>query len=208
MREPGSGGRGGTHAADRRDAVLPRTRCVSWYLDKAVLPKLSASGTGLRVCSAGCADGAELYWVAMLLAPPRALEGSTLLGTDCRLDAIRQAQRGWFDSTRLQSIDEGLRQTFFVPHQRGWQVCGVWQQATLWQQGDALAGPPAGQPSWDLILCRNVAIYLEPTAAARLWTVLVGSLRIGGILVVGRAERPQQQLSLLRLAPCVFEKRG
>ena len=144
----------------------------------------------------------------MLLAGRGLLEGSTLLGTDCRLDAIRHAQRGWFDSTRLQSIDEGLRRTFFVPHQRGWRVCDVLRQATLWQQGDALAGPPAGQPSWDLILCRNVAIYLEPAAAARLWTVLVGSLRIGGILVVGRAERPQQQLPLLRLAPCVFEKRG
>lgn len=185
-----------------------REPAVFSYLDKAVLPKLSASGTGLRVWSAGCADGAELYSVAMLLAGHELLDGSTLLGTDCRLDAIRHAQRGWFDSTQLQSLDEGRRQTYFVPHQRGWQICGALRQAALWQQGDALAGPPAGQPSWDLILCRNVAIYLEPTAAARLWTVLVGSLRIGGILVVGKAERPQQQLSLLRSAPCVFEKRG
>jgi chemotaxis methyl-accepting protein methylase len=178
------------------------------YLDKVVLPKLSASGAGLRVWSAGCADGAELYSVAMLLAGRGLLEGSTLLGTDCRGDAIAQAQRGWFEPTRLQSLDEGLRQTYFVPQQRGWQVCDGLRQATLWQQGDALAGSPAEQPSWDLILCRNVAIYLEPTAAARLWTVLVGSLRIGGVLVVGKAERPQQQLSLLRLAPCVLEKRG
>ena len=89
-----------------------------------------------------------------------------------------------------------------------YDLCSLLRQATRWQQSNDLAGPPVGQPSWDLILCRNVAIYLEPTAAARLWTVLVGSLRFGGILVVGKAERPQQQLALLRLAPCVFEKRG
>ena len=203
----GSGGPGGKHAVDRRDAVLPRTRCVLVLGQGGVTEAFSQwdRPAGLE---RGCADGAELYSVAMLLAGHELLDGSTLLGTDCRLDAIRHAQRGWFDSTQLQSLDEGRRQTYFVPHQRGWQICGALRQAALWQQGDALAGPPAGQPSWDLILCRNVAIYLEPTAAARLWTVLVGSLRIGGILVVGKAERPQQQLSLLRSAPCVFEKRG
>lgn len=36
----------------------------------------------------------------------------------------------------------------------------------------------------------------------------VEPLRIGDVLVVGRVERPQRQSSLVRLAPCVFEKRG
>jgi chemotaxis methyl-accepting protein methylase len=178
------------------------------YLDQVVLPKLSTGGVRLRVWSAGCADGAELYSVAMLLAGRGLLGASTLLGTDCRVDAVCQAQRGWFDCSRVLPLDERIRQTYFVPQQRGWQVRNAIRQATLWQQGDALAEPAAGEPSWDLILCRNLAIYLEPAAAARLWTVLAGSLRVGGVLVVGKAERPQRQLSLLPLAPCVFEKRG
>ena len=178
------------------------------YVDKAVLPGLSAGGAGLRIWSAGCADGAELYSVAMLLAGRGLLERSALLGSDCRADAIRHARRGWFDATQLQSLEEPLRQAYFVPRQRGWQVCDVLRHSTRWLQGDALAGPPLGQPSWDLIFCRNVAIYLQPSAAARLWTVLAGSLRPGGVLVVGKAERPERQSSLAYLAPCVFGKGG
>lgn len=184
-----------------------REPAVFSYLDEVVFPKLSSRGAGLRVWSAGCADGAELYSVAMLLAERGLLEGSTLLGTDCRADAVRQAEWGWFEPARLESLDERLRHAYFVPHQRGWQVCHALREATRWRQQDAFAGAPAGEQPWDLILCRNLAIYLEPSAAARLWSVLAGSLRAGGILVVGKAERPEQP-SLVRLAPCVLEKRG
>ena len=178
------------------------------YLEQVVLPGLSGERAGLRVWSAGCADGAELYSVAMLMAGLGLLPGSTILGIDCRADAIRQAQRGWFESARLESLDESHRRIYFAAQQGGWQIREDLRQAVRWQQGNALSGPPGAKGDWDLLLCRNLAIYLEPASVARLWTVLVESLRIGGVLVVGKAERPQQQSSLVRLAPCVFEKRG
>ncbi|MHB0956221.1 MAG: CheR family methyltransferase [Pirellulaceae bacterium] len=184
-----------------------RDPSVFSYLENVGLFKLSAAGAGLRVWSAGCADGAELYSVAILLAERRLLEGSTLLGTDCRADAIRQAERGLFEPARLESLDQRLRHTYFMPHRLGWQVGHRLRGATLWQQRDALTGPPDEERQhWDLILCRNVAIYLKSAATARLWTTLIRSLRIGGILVVGKAERPEQPLSLVRLAPCIFSR--
>jgi len=62
-----------------------------------------------------------------------------------------------------------------------------------------------------MILCRNVAMYLQAGSAARLWQQLHEALCPGGALVVGRAERPGAdglgpQASVARLAPCVFRR--
>ena len=178
------------------------------YLDSSLLPMLSEDRGGLRIWSAGCADGAELYSVAMLLAEQGLLEGSRLLGTDCRADAIAQARRGWYEAARLESVHEPFRQRHFTPALGGWQVCDLLRQATIWQQADVLAGPSRADGKWDVILCRNLAIYLEPAAVMRLWAKLTESLRVGGILIVGKAEQPERRLRLARLAPCVFERRG
>jgi chemotaxis protein methyltransferase CheR len=80
------------------------------------------------------------------------------------------------------------------------------RQALNWQQGNILAVAPGDEAAWDVILCRNVAIYLEAAAAARLWSRLSQALDVGGILVAGKAERPDHQAGLVRWAPCVFEK--
>ena len=57
-----------------------------------------------------------------------------------------------------------------------------------WDLRDLSAdGPPAGR--WRLVLCRNVAIYLEPDARHRLYETLVASLSDRGILLLGRSER-------------------
>ncbi len=60
-----------------------------------VVPELAARGRGpLRIWSAGCSSGEELYSLAILLAEAGLLAGSFLLGTDCRIEAVRQARSG------------------------------------------------------------------------------------------------------------------
>lgn len=54
------------------------------------------------------------------------------------------------------------------------------------QRDLVLDAPPAGL--FDLVLCRNVAIYFEPAAQARVHAKLAGSLRQGGLLMLGRSE--------------------
>lgn len=183
-----------------------RDRPVFDYLDEVVLPQLAAERAGLRVWSAGCADGAELYSVGMLLARHGLLQQSRLRGTDCRADAVVHAQRGWYEASRLRGLDPSLRGVFFVQEGGGWGVCEALRSATEWGQESMLSDSPSGD-RWDLILCRNVAIYFEPAASVRLWARLAGALDPDGVLVLGKAERPQGQNSLVRLSPCVYIKR-
>jgi chemotaxis methyl-accepting protein methylase len=80
------------------------------------------------------------------------------------------------------------------------------RQRCRWARADAFDLPES--PSYDLILCRNVLIYLTPEAASELWSLLVGRLEPGGLLFVGKAERPSDELGLRRVGPFLYHKRG
>ena len=144
--------------------------------------------------------------MAMLLAAPGLLEGARLLGTDCRADAIAQARRGWFDPIRLESLDERFRQAYFVPSSRvgrfathcGEQRSGSRAMPCRASRWAAFLGLDPLPQRGDLLGTDSCSQTLDRTCgiAALRWNL--GSRE---------SRRPQQQLSLLRLAPCVFEKR-
>jgi chemotaxis protein methyltransferase CheR len=175
-------------------------------LKRQVLPSLSPSTRGVRAWSAGCAAGAELYSVAMLLADAGRLQGSVLVGTDCRDDAIRQARAGVYESAALDGVHADGLARYFQPDPGGaiWRVHERIRRHTAFSPRDVLQGPERGP--WDLVLWRNVGIYLEPEAAAVATAAIVKEIVPGGVLVVGRAERPRAELPLRRIARCVYRK--
>jgi chemotaxis protein methyltransferase CheR len=76
-----------------------------------------------------------------------------------------------------------------------------------WERRDLAAdGPPPGR--WRLVLCRNVAIYLEPGARRRLYTTLAAALSVRGILLLGRSERliDPSALGLRPAGPHAYER--
>ncbi|WP_428940805.1 CheR family methyltransferase [Fontivita pretiosa] len=164
----------------------------------------------LRIWSVGCAEGQELYSLAMLLAEMRLLERSQLLGTDCRAQATRHAAAGEYCDRDIAGVPPRLRQRYMDRLQGGlWRISPRLRDRTRWRTADALQIVEPGV--WDMILCRNVAIYLQAESAAQLWQQLHAALSPGGALVVGRAERPgadglSPQVSFTPLAPCVFRR--
>jgi chemotaxis methyl-accepting protein methylase len=173
-------------------------------------------GRPVRVWSAGCSDGAELYSVAMLLAELNALHRCELLGTDCRQEAIATAAKGAFSAPGLRGMPPTMLDRYVTPEASSdaptecvklHRIDARLRGAVRWQQADLLAGPEPGP--WDLVLCRNMAMYLQPVAAQRLWRGIVSSLRPGGLLVLGKAERPCASVAgeLSPVAPCMYRRR-
>jgi chemotaxis methyl-accepting protein methylase len=174
---------------------------------RRLMPGLAHCGRGLRVWSAACSQGQELYSLAMTLLELDLLSGSELLGTDCRADAIAGAARGEYAQAEVEGLRPDLRDRCFVPVEGrpGFlRVAADVRRHTGWQTDDLLRG---GRPGpWDLICWRNHAIYLEPAATESVWRRLVKELRPGGLLVTGRAERPNRLLPLRRIAGCIYRK--
>lgn len=180
-----------------------RDRPVFDYLARAILPGCRGKREPLRVWSAACSDGPELYSVAILLEEAGFLHGATLFGTDVRLPAIRRARQGVFSSEVIARA--GLAQSrAFVPHRLGWQVAEHLRGAITWEQHDLLSGAASGP--WDFVFWRNMAIYLEPVAAGRVWESILAELAVGGYLITGRADHPPRTPQLEKVAPSIYRK--
>jgi chemotaxis protein methyltransferase CheR len=174
------------------------------HLAERVLPRLAARCRRLRVWSVGCSDGPELYSLAMLLADLGLLDRCDLLGTDCRPDAIERARQGFYDDAAVRGIPAALRDRHMNCEGGHWRVGQRLRDAAQWRTTDILALREPGL--WDLVLCRNLAIYLQPPAAAGLWRRLEAAVRPGGVLALGKAERPDCARQFIELGPCLYHR--
>lgn len=155
-------------------------------LEHRLIPRLLEHTNRLRAWSAGCANGLELWSLAIVLHRLGALADSHLLGSDLLEENLAVARAGVYE---VVEISPALR------------------SRVRWEQRD-LAHEPPPAVGFDLILCRNVAIYLEPAAKARLHCRLAGALGPGGVLMLGRSERlgDPAALGLRRVEPHVYER--
>jgi chemotaxis protein methyltransferase CheR len=162
-----------------------------------VLPQLTAHNRPLRVWSAGCSNGAELYSMAILLAQAGLLERSYLLGTDCRFDAIERARNAAYDLNQLQNITLPDQLIYFTRAGTHYRPIESLRRKIRWRVANLTREIEEGP--WDLILWRNMAIYMTAEAAEPIWCGLASALAPAGALIVGRAERPPVSSSLVNL---------
>jgi chemotaxis protein methyltransferase CheR len=155
-------------------------------LEHRILPRLLEHVTRLRAWSAGCANGLELWSLAVVLSRLGVLDSASLLGSDLLEENLAVARAGVYD---VVEIAPALR------------------LRVRWERRDIAHDPPP-DGRFDLILCRNVAIYLHPEAKGGLHRRLAGALARGGVLMLGRSERlgDPAALGLRRAEPHVYER--
>ncbi|MCA1749020.1 MAG: protein-glutamate O-methyltransferase CheR [Parasphingopyxis sp.] len=155
-------------------------------------------GRTLRIWSAGCSTGQEIYSLALLIAEELdGLEGRPveLLGTDVSTSAIRRAERGEYNQFEIQRglpVRRMLR--WFEQQGESWRVQPALRAMVRFRSHNILEAAPAG--FFHLILCRNVLMYFpgpaREAALARFSDALVpeGGLVLGaGETVLGRSDR-------------------
>jgi chemotaxis methyl-accepting protein methylase len=157
----------------------------------------------LRILSAGCSNGAELISTAMVLAEAGLLERSSFVGVDCRRAAIAEARGAAYTTSQVLTMPERLRLRYFSRLESGlWRPAPSLMARTSWLRVDVTRAMPAGP--WDIVLCRNLSIYLNERAAADLWTRIATELAPGGLLIVGQAERPPASLGFTSIGKCLY----
>jgi chemotaxis protein methyltransferase CheR len=170
-------------------------------LRNTILPEILARNAGtrrLRIWSAGCANGAEPYSLAILL---RQMLGDALpdwrialLGTDLNEAALDSARRATFSPWALRSMPAEERERDFTPAPggRGWQLKPQHRATVRFQRQNLvdLLSPDAAleMTEFDLILCRNVLIYFHPEVVPQLVHALAQRMVPGGWLLLGHAE--------------------
>jgi two-component system CheB/CheR fusion protein len=165
-----------------------------WDVLKAkVLPQLIAgkrSNDELRIWCAGCATGEEAYSVAILcgevLGPAFPTYPVKVFGTDVDQTAIATARRGVYSGQALEDTSEALRKRWFTKGPDGYVVRKEVRRILVFGVNDLVSDAPISR--LDLLICRNVFIYLDSNLQKKVLTRFHYAMRPDGILMLGKSE--------------------
>jgi len=157
-------------------------------LRDAVLParlRGNAATRQLRIWSAGCANGAEAYSLAILvhdlLGDRRGDWSIVIVGSDINRALLAEAERGEYSAWTLRDIAPEQRSRLFVRSGESWAVRDEYRRGVEFVYHNLVGEEfPCVQKnifSFDIIMCRNVMIYLDARnnrlLAERLGSMLV-----------------------------------
>lgn len=169
-------------------------------LAEEILPKLilmrRSEGRRLRIWSAGCCTGEEPYSLAMTLArllPDISDWDITLLATDINPRFLQKAAAGVFGEWSFRSTSPELKERFFTPAANGRmelrrEIRKMVSFEYLNLAEDAFPSLLNNTNAMDLVMCRNVMIYMTPLRIERLVEKFSHCLRDDAWLLVGAAE--------------------
>ena len=172
-----------------------RDRDAWEHLQKeAIAPCISNRPAGgiLRAWSAGCSTGEEAYSLAMVfkeqLEQQRPKESFTLqiFATDLDPDAINKARQGIYPANIVADVSPERLLRFFVKENDGYRVGKEIRKMVTFATQNLIMDPPFTK--LDIVICRNLLIYLTPELQKKLMPLFHYSLNPGGVLFLGSAE--------------------
>lgn len=169
-------------------------------LEHEILPPLLAARRAqdkrLRLWSAGCASGEEIYSLAMLLdwlLPDYDEWQITLLATDINPAALEKAAAGIYRDWSFRALPAYLRQRYFTPLDEGRYLLAERLRRRvsfnyLNLSENTYPALLSNTQAMDVIFCRNVLMYFTPERAQQAVQQLSQCLLDQGWLVVSQTE--------------------
>ncbi|MDO5657997.1 MAG: protein-glutamate O-methyltransferase CheR [Paracoccus sp. (in: a-proteobacteria)] len=189
---------------ERREFISSLTTNVTHFFREAhhfdtlcqnILPDLRHNAGSINIWSAGCSSGQEPYSIAMAIAErhPDLTKRVTIFGTDIDHNILERAKSGFYSQAELSGLSPERRGRFFEDKAGGWQVRPAIAQMVRFSC-ENLTASKASRDRFDVIFCRNVAIYFDQETQERLWRRLAESLKPQGWLLIGHSERVPSSL--------------
>jgi len=170
---------------------------TSFFRDAAVFDLVveavaaaETAGRRARIWCAGCSTGQEPLSLAMLFAE-RADAGSPMpeiLATDVSEAAVGRARAGRYSQFEIQrGLPIRRMMRWFDSENSDWVAkTELTRLVTVRRHNLASDRPPSGQ--FDVILCRNVLLYLSTATKLQVFDRFAAAIRPGGALVLGAGE--------------------
>ncbi len=164
-------------------------------LEREVLPGMLqnvAKDDELRVWVAGSATGEEAYSVAILLREAAETLSRPLsikvFATDVHRASLDFASAGVYTDASLQGVSPARLARHFVRKGDGYQVAPELRKLVVFAPHNLLRDAPFTK--LDLVTCRNLLIYFQPSAQRKVLSLFHFGLRTGGVLFLGPSESP------------------
>ncbi|MRR07106.1 MAG: chemotaxis protein CheB [Deltaproteobacteria bacterium] len=169
---------------------------AAWDLlrDKAIPVLLACrpAGGALRAWSAGCSSGEEAYSLAIVFKealakiPPTEHFTLHIFATDLDQDAIDKARQGFYPANIAADVSPERLDRFFVKEDNGYRISKEIREMITFATQNIIMDPPFTK--LDILICRNLLIYLAPELQKKILPHFHYSLNSGGVLFLASAE--------------------
>ncbi len=165
----------------------------------------------IRIWSAGCSNGQEPFSVAIEVAKkiPQVLSADfRILATDIDGVVIKNARAAVYQERQIDGVNDDDRRYYFQELEDGrYRVKNEIRSLARFNELNLLGNWPISG-KFDVIFCRNVAIYFDAATQSNLWPRLCDALLNEGLLFVGHSERIMnfESLGLVSVGPTAFQK--
>ncbi len=168
------------------------------HLRETLIPMLqekAARRQPIRIWSAGCSSGEEVYTIVMCLLGTDRTSASwlrnadiKLLATDISPPVVESVRRAWYPDNAVQAIPEAYRNAWMQPSDGGYVMADA-ARAMVTARVLNLFEPWPLKAHYDAIFCRNVMIYFNDDAKEELEQRFVDQLAPEAYLYIGHSER-------------------
>lgn len=187
------------------------------FLTRQVLPELCEGYNGykeIKVWSAGCSSGEEVYTLAMVLHEFTEMISNTdyhVTGTDVSLAMLAKAVEAVYTEDRIADIPVWLRKKYLLrSRDRAKQTVRINAETrarTDFKRLNLMDDTYDVYSQFDVIFCRNVLIYFDRDTQCAVINKLAAKLKTGGYLFLGHSETVSgMQLTLTPVLPTVLKK--
>lgn len=179
-------------------------------LPRLLQERLDAGSRTVRIWSAGCSSGEEVYTLALLLqgaiarsaVPAVQAWNATILGTDLSAQTLEQARQAHYrlgvGLNSFRDVPEFARHHFAAildAADTAWSAGAELRRLVRFASHNLVADPPP-LSDVDLVVCRNTLIYFDDPQSRAALASLEAALRPGGALILGPAETASEATSL------------
>ena len=145
----------------------------------------------IRIWSAACSTGQEIYSIAIVLKellPDLKKYNIRLFGTDISDAAVARASYGKYNKFEIErGLEKDKLRKYFAPSGDSWKikneirVMATFKKLNLMQSFKSLG-------KFDIVFCRNVAIYFSLEDRKKLFNNIADMLAPDGYLIIGSTE--------------------
>ncbi len=172
---------------DKRPYVLLKEKLLpDWQAN------LDQKRSQLNIWSCACSTGQEVYSIAITLMEYFKENFSSyhirVKASDISDSAIVKASRGLYSNYEVsRGLSAVQLNKYFTREEPHWKIKDE-LRSTVYFEKINLLQPKFEREKFDIIFCRNVAIYFSKTDRQRLFQSLSACLKDKGVLIVGATE--------------------
>ena len=162
-------------------------------LEQKVIPEIVAeknSGDTIKIWDVGCSTGEEPYSLGILFLDEIAKQGKDItlkiFATDISQDHLDIASKGVYSENVLSDLSKARIEKYFRKQTDSFSVKENLRKCVIFSNHDITNDPPF--KNMDVVMCRNLLIYLQNDVQAKVIHVLHYALIDQGILTMGSSE--------------------